>query len=267
MRRALSALSALLLALVWQRLYHHEPPTPTDPLVANVSEKFQAVLSNHSVPLNIHKRGVLNWDQDTFLWNRLAAKFGINPNTPYMYNILTLSGLFPSPIWRLQHHDAVVLLFQRPPPVEYFSFTTFCLGSPKRGLVFASLGDSLNSHSPMMRKTNLKIFAHVVVTESSHPTLLKIKDSLMNSGVSKDAIHVAVVPNSVVDDEPFVFYEGSFENIPLPKSDRRRFISTIQASRLLYQGRPPTAQRRDEPRVTITTTAMLQRPFASQEHS
>ena len=153
MKTTISAILVVLVALLWQRL-NHMPPPPTDPQVAVASEQFQALLlqqqQEHPAALTIQKRGVLNWDMDTFLWNRLAEKFGSNPNTPYMYNILPLGGgiLVPSPFWSLKPNDAVVLIFKRPPPVEYFSFTTFCLFSWKRGLVFSSLGDSLNITMP-----------------------------------------------------------------------------------------------------------------------
>ena len=208
--KAITGILVLLAALLWQWL-SRQPPPPTDPQVAKVSAQFQAALlttnNDDHTTLKIHKRGVLNWSLDTFVWSLFGGKFGSNPNTPYMYNILPLGGLLPSPMWRLQPHDAVVLLFKRPPKVEYFSFTTFCLGSWKRGLVFASLGDSLNSHSPVMTQTNHSLFAHVVVTESSNATLTEIQDKLVASGIDKGAIHVAVIPNKLAKEDTVPFYE------------------------------------------------------------
>ena len=143
---------------------------PVDPDVGVMSDTFERLLlehtrptqetttttthatSNHTIPLSIHTRGSLNWSDDTFLWNWFSEKFGSNPNTPYMYNVLPLLGCWfpsflPSPMWRLKHHDAVVLLAKQPPDVDYFSFTTFCLWNWKRGFVFGSLGDSVNSQT------------------------------------------------------------------------------------------------------------------------
>ena len=65
-----------------------------------------------------------------------------------MWSALPLIGfLLPSPMWNLGEKDAVVLLARKPPTVEYFSFTTFALFMPGRGLTFSSLGDSVNSHN------------------------------------------------------------------------------------------------------------------------
>jgi hypothetical protein len=88
-------------------------------------------------------------DRDTPFWKLFTDKFGANPNTPYMWNALPLAGLLlPSPMWSLGREDAVVLLARVPPPVEYFSFTTFALFMPRRGkplLPFSSLGESVSS--------------------------------------------------------------------------------------------------------------------------
>ena len=66
-----------------------------------------------------------------------------------MWNALPLAGLRrPSPMGSLGRADAVVLRARVPPPVEYFSFTTFALFMPRRGkplLPFSSLGDSVSS--------------------------------------------------------------------------------------------------------------------------
>ena len=81
-----------------------------------------------------------------------------------MWNALPLIGfLLPSPMWSLGRHDAVVLIGRRPPAVEYFSFTTFALFTPRRGgplLPFSSLGDSFNHLN--LRTTEYGLFAHVV---------------------------------------------------------------------------------------------------------
>jgi len=181
-------------------------------MVAQVSYQFQTMIAE-SKDLNIHPRGrgVLKWDMDTFLWNHFAEKFGSNPSTPYMYSTLPLllGGFLPSPMWSLQPHDAVVLLFKKPPAVDYFSFTTFCLASWKRGFVFASLGDSLNSHSSKMvdASSHDTVFAHVVVTEGSVQTLESIQASLQQSGINQTAIHVAVIPNALAQEDSLAHYE------------------------------------------------------------
>ena len=224
------AVAAVLLALAWQ-FTTTSSVRPADPHVAHLSDTFERLLlehtrptqetttttthatSNHATPLSIHTRGSLNWSDDTFLWNWFSEKFGSNPNTPYMYNVLPLLGCWfpsflPSPMWRLKHHDAVVLLAKQPPDVDYFSFTTFCLWSWKRGFVFGSLGDSVNSQTIRVDAAKGRgLFAHVVVTESSKQTLTNIQQLLVESGLSADSIHVAVVPNELIDDDSYAFFE------------------------------------------------------------
>ena len=47
----------------------------------------------------------------------------------------------------------------RPPKAEYFSFTSFALFIPGRGLPFGSLGDSVNSMN--INHTDAGLFASV----------------------------------------------------------------------------------------------------------
>lgn len=112
----------------------------------------------------------------------------------------------PSPMWRLEHRDAVVLIFDRPPPMEYFSFTTNCFHTKRRGFVFASLGDTLNIMSPEMM-TNHQVFAHVVATQKSKKTVDMIENILVTSGIPKEAIHVAAIPDTLEDDDSMALYQ------------------------------------------------------------
>lgn len=45
----------------------------------------------------------------------------------------------------------MVLIAREPPSVEYFSFTSFALWVPRKGLQFSSLADSVN-HLPLASK-------------------------------------------------------------------------------------------------------------------
>ncbi|KAL7545331.1 hypothetical protein ACHAWF_008682 [Thalassiosira exigua] len=256
--------AVLALAVLCQWLVFRGPPDPTDPLVSSIGRRFQEHFAGRIV-----KRGVLNWDQDTFVWNRFGEKFGSNPNTPYMYSLLPLGGLLPSPMWRLRPHDAVVLIFKRPPPVEYFSATTFCLASRKRGFVFASLGDSLNSYN-----SKEDFLAHVVVTESSAMTLQQIKDALVDSGVALDAIHVAVVPNTLAEEDSLAFYEVvlrlfRFHN----QTQGDEYLRSKQPVYYVKGNRPthsvpslprPTYKERSHPNV-INEPALLQNDFQTYQ--
>ena len=206
------AVAILLLALAWQSAT--TDVRPTDPQVATLSDRFEGLIATRTKQktsdVSIHFRGYFNWDQETFFWQFFGEKFGSNPNTPYMYSVLPILGrwfpsFLPSPMWRLQHHDAIVLLAKQPPDVDYFSFTTFCLWTWKRGFVFASLGDSVNSQT--IHPDDEGLFAHVVLTESSRHTLTHIQALLVESGLSAEAIHVAVVPNELIDDDSSAFFE------------------------------------------------------------
>ena len=220
------ALCVAVFAFLWQGLALYtkcwNPPTPSDPEVAALSERFQSMFldinsqgrNDDSRPdvidndYRIVSRGRLQWDQRTLLWNYFAEKFGSNPSTPYMYSVLPLWGFLPlpSPMWRLRHHEAVVLLTKHPPTVDYFSVTTFCLWSRRRGFVFASLGDSVNSQTVRHDPRN-GVFAHVVVTEHSQSTLESIQQALVKSGIDLSAIHVAVVPNALIDQDQWGLFE------------------------------------------------------------
>ena len=104
---------------------------------------------------------MLKRDRDTFFWSLFTDKFGSNPNTPYMWLAFPLLGfLLPSPMWRLGAHDAIVLLSRVPPATTYFSFTSFALFMPRRGLPFSSLGDSVNNLN--IRADEHGLFAHVL---------------------------------------------------------------------------------------------------------
>jgi hypothetical protein len=108
-----------------------------------------------------------------------------------MWNALPLFGyLFPSPMWSLKRDDAVVLLSRLPPDVEYFSFTTFALFMPSRGLPFSSLGDSVNNLN--IKTTESGLFAHV--TAANAETFSMVKQALVDSGLSASAINLVALP-------------------------------------------------------------------------
>jgi len=186
--------TACTLAIVLVAMILAGVPSPplrsSDPDVAELGDRFEAHVS-HAPELTISSRGVLKRDRDTFFWSMFSDKFGSNPNTPYMWNALPLFGfLIPSPMWHLRRHDAVVLLSRLPPRVEYFSFTTFALFSPRRGLPFSSLGDSINNLN--IKHSDLGLFAHVVA--SNQVTYTLVKRILIESGLPESAINLAVVP-------------------------------------------------------------------------
>lgn len=109
-----------------------------------------------------------------------------------MWNALPLMGFgLPSPMWNLGQRDAVVLLSRLPPPAEYFSFTSFALFVPGRGLPFASLGDSVNNKN--IRHTPDGLFAHVVT--GNRRTAALVRAALTASGVPQDAINLVPVPD------------------------------------------------------------------------
>jgi hypothetical protein len=290
--------AVLLLALAWQSTTSTNV-RPTDPDVANLSDRFESLIidthtqtketttttttttrSGDTNTLSIHVRGYFNWSQNTFLWNWFGEKFGSNPNTPYMYNVLPILGrwlpsFLPSPMWRLRHHDAVVLLAKQPPSVDYFSFTTFCLWSKKRGFVFASLGDSVNSQTIRVdnntnTNTNTKaqhnnnggLFAHVVLTQSSRHTLTHIQELLVESGLSADAIHVAVVPDELIDNDSYAFFEVvarlfRFHN----QTEGDAYLHSKQPV-FYIRGTPPSPEQQQQQQSTLPKPAYKERAHA-----
>jgi hypothetical protein len=141
---------------------------------------------------------VLKHDQKTFFWNFFTDRFGSNPTTPYMWNALPLFGfLLPSPMWSLKRDDAVVLLSRLPPEVEYFSFTTFALFMPSRGLPFSSLADSVNNlninTTASTGTDDGGLFAHVVCTNAL--TFASVQASLVKSGLPSTAINLVALPS------------------------------------------------------------------------
>eukprot|EP00913_Durusdinium_trenchii_P029779 g27905.t1 len=127
-----------------------------------------------------------------------ARGLGGNPNTPYMWLALPAFGLFlPSPMWHMKRQDAVVLIARRPPSVEYFSFTSFALWVPRRGLQFSSLGDSVNnlklSSNKNLQQTEEGLFAHVLT--ASQTTYNLVEEALVKSGLPKTAINLLKMPS------------------------------------------------------------------------
>ena len=144
--QVLIAVAAAALGVVIANLqYYKTLPPCADAGVASLARRFRAQV-NSTNDLSIYSTGVLKRDRDTFFWSLFTDKFGSNPNTPYMWLAFPLLGfLLPSPMWRLGAHDAIVLLSRVPPATTYFSFTSFALFMPRRGLPFSSLGDSVNN--------------------------------------------------------------------------------------------------------------------------
>ncbi|CAJ1431126.1 unnamed protein product [Effrenium voratum] len=189
-RRYVGAFAALAAAL-WGGLLFPSPPPCPDEEVSRLSADFQQALPQE---LTISCRGQLLRDRDTFFWSLFTDHFGSNPNTPYMWMALPAFGfLLPSPMWHVQPQDAVVLLARRPPEVEYFSFTSFALWVPRRGLQFSSLGDSVNNLN--LKETQDHIFAHVLT--ASNRTFTLVEEALVKSGLPKSAINLAVIPSDV----------------------------------------------------------------------
>jgi hypothetical protein len=173
------------------------PPTPKDPDVAALNEKFTAAVgSRNGDGLSVLSKGFFLRDRDTLFWKLFTDLFGANPNTPYMWSTLPLIGfLLPSPMWSLGAHDAVVLLSRVPPEVDYFSFTTFALFTPRRNkpiLPFASLGDSVNNKNI---KHHNGLFAHVVTANAK--TFELVKAALEESGLPSSAINLRPVPSEL----------------------------------------------------------------------
>lgn len=189
-RRSFGAVVAVLLALLWGGVLLPRPPKPADPEVAAMSAQLQRHISATS-GISVYSKGVLKRDRDTFFWSLFTEKFGSNPNTPYMWYALPAFGFgLPSPMWHLWRKDAVVLLARLPPQVTYFSFTTFALWMPRRGLPFSSLGDSVNNLN--IKHTEHGLFAHVVT--SSRQTFELIRSALERSGLPPEAINLAAIP-------------------------------------------------------------------------
>lgn len=185
-----SALGVGLLALLWGGVLFPQVPKPSDPDVAALSERFQAAIDSLS-GLSVSSIGQLVRDRDTLFWSLFADQFGSNPNTPYMWNALPAFGyLLPSPMWNLRRHDAVVMLARLPPRVEYFSFTSFALWMPRRGLPFSSLGDSINTLN--IQHTDGGVFAHVLT--ANRRTFALVEEALRQSGLPANAINMAAVP-------------------------------------------------------------------------
>lgn len=154
-----------------------------------------------------------------------AGSFAVNLSADYAFSYL------PTPIWCLPEGDAVVLLFERPPPCEYWSFTLNVFSTWKRGAVFASLGDALNAHSPEFEDEDYDgVYAHVVATQSSGGTVDLIKDKLVEIGISEDAIHVAVIPNTVAKDDALQKYEVMFRAF--------RFADQEEGEAYMQSGQP-----------------------------
>lgn len=163
------------------------------PDVAYLGARFETAVRG-APHLAVSSRGALRRDRDTLFWSLFTDKFGSNPNTPYMWNALPLLGfLLPSPMYNLGRHDAVVLLSRLPPQVEYFSFTTFALFMPRRGLPFSSLGDSVNNLN--INHTASGLFAHVVTGNAR--TFALVEEALAASGMPREAVNLAVVPSDL----------------------------------------------------------------------
>ena len=188
-----SALAAALLAVMLFFLLPPQPPKPSDPDVAALGERFDGNIASIG-DLAVTSRGALKRDRDTFFWSLFTDQFGSNPNTPYMWNALPLLGfLLPSPMWNLRRRDAVVLLSRLPPQVEYFSFTTFALWMPRRGLPFSSLGDSVNNLN--IKHSEDGLFAHVVTADRR--TFASVERALVDSGLPAAAINLVAPPSDV----------------------------------------------------------------------
>lgn len=133
-------------------------------------------------------------DRDTFFWSLFTDHFGSNPNTPYMWLALPAFGFFlPSPMWHMKRQDAVLLIARRPPEVDYFSFTSFALWVPRRGLQFSSLGDSVNNLN--LKQTEDGVFAHVLT--ASRSTFKVVQQALIDSGLPASAINLRVIPSDI----------------------------------------------------------------------
>ncbi|CAE7472831.1 GIP [Symbiodinium sp. CCMP2456] len=189
----LGAIVAAVAAALYGGVLFPQTPSPADPDVSKLSQRFTDVIGE-SLNLRISCKGQMVRDRDTFFWSLFTDKFGSNPNTPYMWNALPAFGfLLPSPMWNLRRDDAVVLIARRPPDVEYFSFTTFALWIPRRGLQFSSLGDSVNNLN--IRETPEGLFAHVVT--ANQRTFDLVQAALVSSGLPSSAINLAVVPSDI----------------------------------------------------------------------
>ena len=189
---ALCALALCVLAYIAGALLPTAPP-PKDADVARLSAGFWDAV-HRGGGLAVHSRGFFLRDRDTLFWKLFTDKFGANPNTPYMWSTLPLVGfLLPSPMWSLGPLDAVVLLARVPPKVEYFSFTTFALFMPRRGLPFSSLGDSVNNAN--IQHSTDGLFAHVVTANKR--TFELVRSALVESGLPAHAINLRAVPSEL----------------------------------------------------------------------
>uniref|UniRef100_A0A7S3TTK8 Uncharacterized protein n=1 Tax=Emiliania huxleyi TaxID=2903 RepID=A0A7S3TTK8_EMIHU len=186
-----AALAVLIGASVWAGLlFPPLPPRSTDPDVAALKDAFAAQIAA-TAGLTISGVGELKRDRDTAGWSLLADHFGSNPNTPYMFTVLPFLGFaLPSPIMHVRQRDAVVLLARRPPSAEYFSFTTFAAWTPRRGVVFGSLADSVNHLS--LNASASGLFAHIVT--SNRRTYSLVERALVASGLPAAAINLVVIP-------------------------------------------------------------------------
>eukprot|EP00434_Breviolum_minutum_P039856 symbB.v1.2.035399.t1/scaffold4703.1/size36139/2 len=170
------------------------PPPCSDAVVQSLAEHFEATLATTAAAVSVSCKGTMRRDRDTLFWSLFTDKFGSNPNTPYMWMALPAFGLFlPSPMWHMKRQDAVVLIARRPPSVEYFSFTSFALWVPRRGLQFSSLGDSVNNLN--LNQTESGLFAHVLT--ASPQTFSVVEQALIESGLPASAINLVVVPSDV----------------------------------------------------------------------
>jgi len=178
----------------------------SDPGVASISARFQFQIEHEMSELIISNRGVHKRDRDTFFWSKFSDHFGSNPNTPYLWNALPLlfGKWLPSPMWNLKRRDAVVLISRIPPPVEYFSLTTFALWSPRHGFSFSSLGDSFNNLN--IQHTAVEgYFAHIV-TANAH-TLQLVQKALSQSSLPINATNVAVIPSDLGLFDTWTYFE------------------------------------------------------------
>ncbi|CAK9080736.1 unnamed protein product [Durusdinium trenchii] len=105
----------------------------------------------------------------------------------------TLAAPEPCRDTKTPRQDAVVLIARRPPSVEYFSFTSFALWVPRRGLQFSSLGDSVNNLN--LQQTEEGLFAHVLT--ASQTTYNLVEEALVKSGLPKTAINLLKMPSDV----------------------------------------------------------------------
>ena len=215
--QVLIAVAAAAVGVIIANLqYYHTVPPCADAGVAALAKRFRAQVNSGAEPppgltaeqltdgLSIYSTGVLKRDRDTFFWSLFTDKFGSNPNTPYMWLAFPLLGfLLPSPMWRLGAHDAIVLLSRVPPATTYFSFTSFALFMPRRGLPFSSLGDSVNNLN--IRADEHGLFAHVLTANGRTYSL--VEEALVESGLPTAAINLAAVPSDVGLFDDWTFFE------------------------------------------------------------